>query len=736
MSSERFNPESGMDAIMAAKAPGGYAAGRNADHDADPLAMARAIVEDTSVNLFLTGKAGTGKTTFLRSLTNGASKRLVVLAPTGVAAINAGGNTIHSFFQLDFAPWLPGVKRTGAGAGRGHRFSKSKLSLIKTLDLLVIDEVSMVRPDVLDAVDEVLRRIRASVKPFGGVQLLLIGDLRQLAPVVPEQEWALLGQYYSSPYFFESRALKQAGFLMVELTKVFRQSDPLFIEILNRIRDNTADSTILAELNRRAHPSLMPAEGADEGYIRLTTHNYRADAINSHRLAAIQEPAVEFVAEIKGKFPESSYPADKVLTLKKGAQVMFIKNDPSGNQEYYNGLIGDITDISGDEVSVLPRGGEVEIKVGKVTWENTRYELSPEGEIREETEGSFSQVPLRTAWAITIHKSQGLTFDKAIVDAARSFAPGQTYVALSRCRSLEGLVLDSPLPMSSIMTDPTVNDFISTHPRMAGDPAQLDGFRDSYFGELLYEMFNFRQLDDSFDAYYRACAAAMPRLFPAFMAELDSLSARLRTEIMDVASKLYVFFGRALPHRKEPEAWRIIMRKIKGGSDYFMQKLEELRRIVDSTPTDLDNKALLKRVVQNKQALLETVGLHLAIFATFSGQDFTPNEYLTAKTKYVAAGMKTPPKRMRSSLAGGSAIKKAPAEYVENPDLYHALVEWRRKRAGNLPVYMVLGNKALMSIAKEMPTSEFELLSIYGVSKAKCGRYGQEIIDIVRQFDK
>lgn len=424
------------------------------------LELARRFVERTATSVFLTGKAGTGKTTFLRELRARSPKRMIVLAPTGVAAINAGGVTIHSFFQLAFAPYVPESER-GIAPDRPReavRFSRQKIAIIKSIDLLVIDEISMVRADVLDAVSDVLRRFRDRRKPFGGVQLLLIGDVRQLAPVVRDEEWALLRTFYDSPFFFDSKALKQTDYVGIELQRVYRQSDGRFVELLNRVRDGRVDRNVLDELNRRYVPGFRP--GDDEGYITLTSHNHTADAINERRLAELDAPSHTFEAEIEGAFPEYLYPTHPSLMLKKGAQVMFVKNDPSPEKRYYNGRIGTVTALDENRVEVLPRGESVPIAVEPAEWTNAKYVIDPDSkEISERIEGRFVQYPLRTAWAITIHKSQGLTFDRAVIDAAASFSHGQVYVALSRCRSLDGLVLSSPLDERCIVGDPTVQGF-------------------------------------------------------------------------------------------------------------------------------------------------------------------------------------------------------------------------------------------------------------------------------------
>ncbi len=620
----------------------------------EPLEAAFKIVDETGVNLFLTGKAGTGKTTFLRNIAIKSRKRVVILAPTGVAAINAGGNTIHSFFQLDFAPFLPGV--TTFSKASGYKFSKKKISLIRAMDLLVIDEVSMVRPDLLDAVDSVMRRFRNPVKPFGGVQLLLIGDLRQLAPVIKEDEWKLLSQYYSSPYFFESHALKQSGFMMLELKKVFRQSDPKFISILNKIRDNLADHETLRDLNKRALPSLLPKGNEDDGYIRLTTHNYRADYINQKRLKEIQSPGVVYKAQIKGNFPENAYPADESLELKIGAQVMFIKNDSSIEHEYYNGLIGKVVAMTDRQVVVSPQSSasdsntkKKDICVEAVAWDNTRYELSESGEMKEITEGQFLQIPLRLAWAITIHKSQGLTFDKAIVDAARSFAPGQAYVALSRCRSLEGLILDSPLSHSAIISDPAVNAFISGKVHETASADQIDMFRKSYYFDLLIDMFNFRTLDNAFDNYYRAAASSTAKAFPSFMSELDSCRLNVLRNILDVSSKMLTFIYKGKDLSGEPGTMEKISEKTKSGSAYFKERLTIMDRLVEQTPKNLKNKKLQKRLTEASSQLEEIVKLKLYLCEQFSEKDFDPHEFLDAKSRFIAGAVDKKPTRKRGT---------------------------------------------------------------------------------------
>ena len=379
------------------------------------------FVEHTGISIFLTGKAGTGKTTFLRTLKERSNKRNIIVAPTGVAAINAGGMTIHSFFQLPLSPFVP-----NSNIKNRFDYSKEKRKIMRTLDLLIIDEISMVRADVLDAIDSVLRRFREPNKPFGGVQLLMIGDLQQLTPVVTPEEEELLKHYYETPYFFGSKALCSISYVTIELTHVYRQQDDTFISLLNNIREGKTTATDLQRLNERYNPAFQPKNGSD--YIRLTTHNRMAESYNEEQLRNLPTKAYTFSAETDGNFPEYNYPTDFNLTLKVGAQVMFIRNDNNGR--YYNGRIGHITHVDNKKIAVLCPGDVEEFEVEIETWENTKYTLNEKTkQIEAEVQGSFKQYPLRLAWAITIHKSQGLTFEHAIIDAQASFASGQVYVA-------------------------------------------------------------------------------------------------------------------------------------------------------------------------------------------------------------------------------------------------------------------------------------------------------------------
>ena len=418
------------------------------------LDVARFIVEKTDMSLFLTGKAGTGKTTFLREVVRYTKKKCIVLAPTGIAAVNAGAMTIHSFFQFGLGPFVQGVIEPKSD----FRINKSKLELIRHLQLLIIDEVSMVRADLMDHIDVELRRIRRNSTPFGGVQLLMIGDLQQLPPIAHGGEDDLLRQYYKTLYFFSSAALKSMKYSCIELKNVYRQTDRHFIDILNHARDCTLTSQDISDLNARYIPGFSPKP--EDGYIRLMTHNRQVDYVNETELEKLDSKPYTFVAAVTGTFPEESYPTADSLTLKKGAQVMFIKNDPE--RRFINGTLGEVKSIDKNSIAVrLAESGTV-IDVEPMEWQNIRYQFDDESkEISSKQIGRFKQYPLKAAWAITVHKSQGLTFDKAIIDVHAAFSPGQAYVALSRCRTLDGLVLSSPVSASVFMMDNAVDAYMN-----------------------------------------------------------------------------------------------------------------------------------------------------------------------------------------------------------------------------------------------------------------------------------
>jgi len=462
------------------------------------LHIAEQFVLNTDKNVFLTGKAGTGKTTFLHHIIKKSKKQTMVVAPTGVAAINAGGMTIHSVFQLPLTAFIPqqnaGVDPTyftdWTNLRTLHNMRKEKINLIKELELLIIDEISMVRADLLDAIDFSLKKYRRNNLPFGGVQVLAIGDLFQLAPVIKEQAWFILKNYYQSIYFFSSLAWQNATALTIELKKVYRQKDEHFVQLLNNVRWGEHTPKDIARLNQNY--SRKPDKTS---VITLTTHNYKAKNINTSEINKLSTPTKTFKANVNGKFNESAYPIDAELTYKVGAQVMFIRNDAEG--AYYNGKTGVITDIK-KEVITVKDDQDNELKVGPIEWLNSRYSVDKETQkIKKEDIGSFRQVPLKLAWAVTVHKSQGLTFDKVIVDLEDTFAPGQLYVALSRCRTLEGLQLSSEISAHNVIVDATIVDFHKNEELPANIEAILTAAKLGYENKLLQKAFSLKKIVDA-----------------------------------------------------------------------------------------------------------------------------------------------------------------------------------------------------------------------------------------------
>lgn len=689
------------------------------------LELAAEFLASTDCNIFLTGKAGTGKTTFLKNLRKKSPKRMVVTAPTGVAAINAGGVTLHSFFQLPFGPFVPGSE---SFSQTSRRFRKEKINIIKSLDLLVIDEISMVRSDMLDGVDTVLRQYRRSSLPFGGVQLLMIGDLHQLAPVVKENEWRLLSQYYDSPYFFSSNSLKKTEFYTIELQHIYRQSDQKFIDLLNRVRDNNLDESSLRELNRRYLPDISSAE--KEGYITLCTHNRNADDINSARLNSLITPSRRFEAEIVGDFPEHTYPTAALLELKEGAQVMFVRNDNSSEKLYFNGKIGKILHIRGEEILVKCPGDTKPITVAPETWENIEYKLDEEnGEIKENRIGEFEQYPLKLAWAITIHKSQGLTFNHAIIDAQAAFAHGQVYVALSRCRTLEGLVLSSPLSRSTIKSDPAIAGFTRESRANSPDRKLLERAAIRYQQRLLLECFNFGKLRYLLGRFTGLIQGNSTIIHLTGVPDIQNLQQECFTEICTVGEN----FGRQLQglFRENilPSSDQVIIERIHKASNYFKEKLKSLLLTpMDNLTIDTDNKELGKRLRKLHKQVKEEGSVKIAAVAVCAN-GFSPAAYLRALS---AAELDFHKKKEK---------KKAPVyteEDITHPELFQTIRQWRTDRAkkDNIAPFQILHQKTLVQIIMHLPENKTALLKIRGIGKVLAERYGEEILAMVQAYRK
>lgn len=601
-------------------------------HNAD-MNLAWQFVASTNMSVFLTGNAGTGKTTFLRTLRQYTPKRMVVLAPTGVAAINASGQTIHSFFQLPFGPIVPGAKQ--AERKSYYKMSKEKKNLIRTLDLLVIDEISMVRCDLLDAIDGELRKYKDRSRPFGGVQLLLIGDLQQLAPVAKDSEWQLLSPYYSTPYFFGSKALQQMPYVTIELKHIYRQQDKSFIDILAKIRSGNIDDTTVKALNARYIPYFKPEES---GWIRLTTHNQMAKNYNEQMLADLPGKTLTFTAKINKNFPETSYPADAVLELKKGSQVMFIKNDPSKEHAFYNGKIGVVEGFDEEGIAVFCKQDNTHIVVPQLTWENTKYVIDEQTkEIKEEVDGTFTQYPLRLAWAITVHKSLGLTFDHAVVDINDSFAHGQVYVALSRCRTLEGMVLSRPLALRSIINDASVNNFINKELENAKSAAgKLPDMKHQYFVSLLNDMFDFKSLKQDLAYLTRVVDEHLYMSYPDYCATLKSAVANTDEKIISVALKFQNQYMSLVQKSNDYEKYIKIQERLTAASNYFREKISELLDpVIADSKLQIGNKTVATQYNNALDAFTLSYKMKKGIFARMISQPFNVKNYLSSKAESV-----------------------------------------------------------------------------------------------------
>lgn len=697
------------------------------------LEFVEELVYNTDSHIFLTGKAGTGKTTFLKDLASKTYKRLIIVAPTGVAAINAGGVTIHSFFQLPFGPLLPEVRQgtelleskhvsPKSLASQFQKIRRAKLKIMRSLDLLVIDEISMVRADVLDAIDIVLRRARRSEKPFGGVQLLMIGDVHQLAPIAKADEWELLAPYYESVYFFSSLVLKKTPYICVELEHIYRQHDERFIGLLNQVRNNSLDTVAAETLNSRYQPGFDPDDTA--GFITLTTHNYQADTINESKLAEIKGKPFVFNATVSGTFPESSYPTKERLELKIGAHVMFVKNDPSPEKRYFNGKIGILVDVDKESGELTVKCEDDTFPITAVEWQNFEYSLNPENnEIVENEIGSFKQVPLRLAWAITIHKSQGLTFDKVVIDAGKAFAHGQVYVALSRCTTLEGLVLKTKIVSYTLKTDNDVEGFVRQMPDMEPSPQKIDLLRHEYERNSMLDLVNFDDLYGNFGRLMKTIVGNDSLFEKEIIEDLSNKRGRMREEVVDVAHKFEKQIEMLHANGQKCEQNDLLQQRIVKGVAYFAAKLNDIAGNLFDLPLKTDNKAVNTQLEEALKLLKESVLLKQSCLEACA-RGFSVRKY--RETKSV--------KLLEAEKAADTTItiKEKKAKYGDNP-LLQALLNWREEKSeetglnksGIAPV------KSLKQIAEEQPVTLSALRRIEGMGKNRINRYGSEIIDIV-----
>lgn len=689
----------------------------------EKLQLAHDFVLHTNRNVFLTGKAGTGKTTFLHTVKQLSSKRLAVVAPTGVAAINAGGVTIHSLFQLPFGPLVPGTL-----SRESKKFTREKIKLFRTLDLLIIDEISMVRADVLDGIDEVLRRFRHRSDPFGGVQLLLIGDMQQLPPVIRDDDWGFLQPHYKTGYFFGSRALQHIPYISIELDHIYRQSDQRFVDILNSIREKRVTRVQLDDLNQRYIPNFNPDD--EEGFITLSTHNQTALQINTQKLSAIPQPQHTFDATIEGEFPAHAYPTEAELELKVGAQVMFIKNDISREKLFYNGKIGQITDIGDDFIYVKCPGERETLAVHPMEWVNIRYSLDKEtNEIREEPIGKFVQYPLKLAWAITIHKSQGLTFEKAIIDAAAAFAHGQVYVALSRCKTLDGLVLREPIPSHSIKTELLLEEFHEQVQQQLPDEEELWRSKLTNQEELLLDLFSFERSDYLLNKCRRVMSEHRASLDEALDPALNQLYAVFREKARDITTR----FRKQLPgyfsETVLPEEHTALQERVRKAGSYFQTLIRtELLPALENCPADTDNKQVRDILHESLDELEKELFIRLRCFENCQN-GFEALGYLKTRN-HAELDFQSSRKRSDRRKTGDSTENRGYSS------LYKALEKWRDDLAGENDVagYMVLPRKTILELTRLQPATPEELLKVKGFGKTKVKMIGEEVLTIIRQY--
>lgn len=686
----------------------------------DNYQLAFDIALHTDQNLFVTGKAGTGKTTFLHRLKEATQKQIAVVAPTGVAAINAGGTTIHAFFQLPLSPFLPTPE------GQKDLIARTKMRsqrrrVLQELELLVIDEISMVRSDLLDAIDASLRHFRRKPNQlFGGVQVIFIGDMFQLSPVVKDDEWRLLSQYYASPYFFHSQALQHNPPLFIEFDTIFRQTNSDFIKILNEIRNDCISIESLDRLTQRYNPNFTPS--AVDDHIILTTHNYKADTINAEELAKLEGETFVFNAHVEGDYPERMFPADPVLELKVGARVMFLRNDTETPRRFYNGKIGVIDLLENDHI-VVRCGDNDYIDLDRMVWENISYSLNNETkQIEEKVLGKFSQYPLRLAWAITIHKSQGLTFDKVVIDAGMAFASGQVYVALSRCRSLEGVVLLSRIQPENVYVDQRISEYEKSKMPAEMIEEGLHNARKSYRLRLLESVFDHSQSQ----SLIVRLLSEVEQKRSSFNEETIPYLQDINIQLQDAAS-ISVKFQHQLRglFRNQLLDEDFLKERLQAAYTYFSDRIDKLMQSLRKSPSSTDSRAHAAEYNEALEELFGELALKQHLLRELKSEP-SIERFFEAKNRF-----SVPPFNVNAYAK--STVDKSG---LTHPALYRLLVEVRDKLCDerNLPVYIVAGSKSLFEMAEYLPQNEDELLLISGFGPAKVERYGQMFLPVIRTY--
>ena len=683
--------------------------------------LAYRFVTETSENIFLTGKAGTGKTTFLKYLKDNCTKNVVVAAPTGVAAINAGGVTLHSLFQLPFHPFLPTRNHKEELLGK-IRYNKQRQQLLRKMELLVIDEISMVRCDVMDAIDTILKSVRRNYDtPFGGVQLLCIGDLHQLPPVAQNHEWNILKEYYTSPFFFDSMAIKEQMPLLIELNKIYRQKEDSFVRLLNKVRNNQMDADDFEDLHLRYDPLFSPMPG--EKFITLTSHNKQAAEINQRKIENLFTNPFTFKAEVEEDFPEHIFPAEAELLLKEGAQVMFLKNDVVAKR-YFNGKIGVVKLLEHNKIIVDCEG--VDIEVAKETWENTRYTLNRnDGKLEQETLGTFTQFPLRLAWAITIHKSQGLTFEKVMIDAGASFSSGQVYVALSRCTSLEGIVLLSKLSSGTLFSNDNVIKGQQSLTHKGSLAERFTGARQVFTQQLISEIFSFNDVQNGIALLQHHITQQQDKLNSEGLPWIENIKQHFMAD-RAVGLKFIDVVNGILKVEPVIENNEAAQKRISDAANHFETKFLSYQKALQNHPLLTEHKET-SAIINEQLNQLALAIYSIIYYLQYCKQPFSVTTFLLHKLKFAQ------PKINLTCYASG---KKEIYTDVANIELYNTLKRWRDMTVEeeNVVIYMVANQATLKEIATYLPLTKKDLLQITGFGKAKVDKYGDDIIEAVTEY--
>ena len=683
--------------------------------------LAYRFVTETSENIFLTGKAGTGKTTFLKYLKENCSKNIVVAAPTGVAAINADGVTLHSLFQLPFHPFLPTNNNRQELLSK-LKFNKDRQQLLRKMELLVIDEISMVRCDVIDAIDSILRSVRRKYElHFGGVQLLVIGDLYQLPPVAQNHEWNILREYYSSTFFFDSNVIKEQLPLLIELNTIYRQKEDSFVTLLNKVRNNNMNADDFENLHTRYKPLFRPA--LEEKFITLTSHNNQAEQINNRELQKIISPSKKYAATIEGDFPENNYPAEGDLILKEGAQVMFLKNDIV-QKRYFNGKIGVVKKLIENEIIV--ECDTVSISVLPETWENSRYILNREdGKLSQQMLGTFTQFPLRLAWAITIHKSQGLTFEKVMIDAGAAFSSGQVYVALSRCTNLDGIVLLSKIPAAAIYSNEDVIKGQLVLQNKGSLSERFSGARQIFTQQILEEIFSFNEIEIALNLLTPKVKEHKDKLNKDATQWIENFEKDFLADKL-IGLKFIKQIGGLMKEEPVIEKNSKLQKRINDAASHFEPKISRLQQSLQNHPLITEHRETANAVNEYLLQLL------LAIYTTnyfleFCKKEFTITSFLQHKLNF------SQPRFNISCYASG---KRQSFTDVPNVELYDTLKYWRDKACeeSQLPIYMIANQATLKEICTFLPFTKADLFQISGFGKAKIEKYGNDILEIVQDY--